>query len=193
LPLRLNFFKAAKITFFLSPKQVGLTVYALLQLTTFDAVSKAQRYSELMRYTQELLASELPFPSLLANFSSQYAFLFHKWWQGFYIVRRHTQTPALYLGPFCGPIACERIEAGKGVCGSAWQQRHTIIVPDVHAFPGHIACSSQSNSEIVVPIFRCHGEVAAVFDVDSALYDDFDTTDKDALESIMQLLGDAWH
>ncbi|HRO71335.1 MAG TPA: GAF domain-containing protein, partial [Chitinophagaceae bacterium] len=91
------------------------------------------------------------------------------------------------LGPFQGPVACTRIKKGKGVCGSSWLQKKTLIVPDVEKFPGHIACSSLSRSEIVVPVFH-HGEVIAVLDVDSSEYDQFDATDQEYLEQIVGLI-----
>jgi GAF domain-containing protein len=102
---------------------------------------------------------------------------------GFYLVKDNE----LVLGPFQGPVACTRIALGKGACGTAWQQAQTIIVPDVDAFPGHIACSSLSRSEIVVPVFH-NGEVVAVLDVDSELLDQFNETDALYLEQIVKLV-----
>jgi len=93
----------------------------------------------------------------------------------------------LVLGPFQGPVACTRIQKGRGVCGTSWQQAETIIVPDVEKFPGHIACSSLSKSEIVVPVIR-NGEVVAVLDVDSDEYDHFDTADQHYLQNIVDLI-----
>jgi GAF domain-containing protein len=107
-----------------------------------------------------------------------------KWlWVGFYLVR----NGELVLGPFQGPVACTRIRKGKGVCGTSWAKAETLIVPDVEQFPGHIACSSLSKSEIVVPIIR-NAEVIGVLDVDSEAYDQFDETDKHYLEEIVQLI-----
>lgn len=103
----------------------------------------------------------------------------HYFWVGFYLVR----NGQLQLGPFQGPVACYTIAKGRGVCGSAWQQAATIIVPDVEQFPGHIACSSRSRSEIVVPVMR-NGEVAAVIDVDSEQLAAFDTSDQQGLEQL---------
>jgi L-methionine (R)-S-oxide reductase len=103
---------------------------------------------------------------------------------GFYLVKQGE----LVLGPFQGPVACTRIALGKGVCGASWQQKETLIVPDVEAFPGHIACSSLSQSEIVVPLFH-NGEVVGVLDVDSEQLDQFDETDALYLEELVKLLN----
>ncbi len=104
-------------------------------------------------------------------------------WVGFYLVK----DGELVLGPFQGPIACTRIAFGKGVCGAYWKEKKTVIVPDVEQFPGHIACSSASKSEIVVPAFK-YGEVVLVLDVDSDRLGDFDETDKVALEQVMKII-----
>ena len=104
-------------------------------------------------------------------------------WVGFYLVKKDE----LVLGPFQGPVACTRIRKGRGVCGSSWQQAKTLIVPDVEKFPGHIACSSLSKSEIVIPVIR-NSEVIAVLDADSSEYDQFDETDQQYLEAIVALL-----
>ena len=106
-----------------------------------------------------------------------------KTWVGLYLIK----NGELVLGPFQGPVACTRIRKGRGVCGSAWEQAKTLIVPDVEKFPGHIACSSLSKSEIVVPLFT-DGEVVGVLDVDSDTYDSFDETDKQYLERIVRLV-----
>lgn len=105
-------------------------------------------------------------------------------WVGFYVVKEGS----LQLGPFQGLVACYSIEKGKGVCGTAWERAQTLVVPDVHQFPGHIACSSRSNSEIVVPVFH-GGEVVAVIDVDSEDFDAFDEEDKRGLETIAQIVA----
>lgn len=107
------------------------------------------------------------------------------YWAGFYVVRDNR----LQLGPFQGPVACYSIEKGKGVCGKAWEEAKTLLVPDVHQFPGHIACSSRSNSEIVVPVFNDKGEVAAVLDVDSEEFSAFDTQDQLGLEEIARIVA----
>jgi GAF domain-containing protein len=121
----------------------------------------------------------------MANISSMIHQTFGFWWTGFYRVCGQE----LVLGPFQGPLACSRIRFGRGVCGTAWKEAQTIVVPDVEQFPGHIACSSASRSEIVVPVFNeCNTEVVAVLDIDSAELDTFDQTDKEWLEKIARLL-----
>ncbi|HMX38442.1 MAG TPA: GAF domain-containing protein, partial [Ferruginibacter sp.] len=126
-------------------------------------------------------------PDLIANLANITAALKEQFgwlWVGFYLVRGEE----LVLGPFQGPVACTRIKKGRGVCGTSWQKAQTLIVPDVEKFPGHIACSSLSRSEIVVPVIR-NGEVAAVLDVDSELLDQFNETDKKYLEEIVGLVN----
>lgn len=123
---------------------------------------------------------------LIANLANTVAALKEQFgwlWTGFYIVKENE----LVLGPFQGPVACTRIKKGKGVCGSSWAQEKTLIVPDVKKFPGHIACSSLSRSEIVVPVIR-NAKVVAVLDVDSEHLDHFDETDQSYLEQIIQLI-----
>ena len=125
-------------------------------------------------------------PDLVANLANIAAALkeqFGWFWVGFYIVKDRE----LVVGPFQGPVACTRIRKGRGVCGTAWEKAATIIVPDVEKFPGHIACSSLSKSEIVVPVIR-DKNVVAVLDADSNACDDFDTTDQQFLEAIVNLI-----
>ncbi len=146
--------------------------------------SKESQYESLIPQIQGLLEGET---DLIANLSNTVAALWQqfKWfWIGFYIVKNEE----LVLGPFQGPIACTRIRYGKGVCGSAWQKGETLIVPDVEKFPGHIACSSLSKSEIVIPVIR-DGKVVAVLDVDSDTYDSFDETDRLYLEKVVELIN----
>ena len=119
----------------------------------------------------------------MANMAAMIHETFGFWWTGFYIVKGEQ----LVLGPFQGPVACTRIPYGKGVCGTSWQRQETIVVPDVEEFPGHIACSSLSRSEIVVPIF-CDDSVYAVLDIDSKELATFDDIDKEWLEKIVELL-----
>lgn len=119
----------------------------------------------------------------LSNLSSLIHFTFNFWWTGFYFV----DGKQLVLGPFQGPLACTRIPFGKGVCGSAWAQKKTLVVPDVEQFPGHIACSSESRSEIVVPLFH-DGEVWAVLDIDSKELGTFDEVDRKWLEKIGEIV-----
>lgn len=119
----------------------------------------------------------------MANVAACIMETFHFWWVGFYRVIDNT----LVLGPFQGPLACTRIKRGKGVCGTAWDKAQTIVVEDVEQFPGHIACSSASRSEIVVPIFDRDNNVVAVLDIDSEYLNTFDSTDKKWLEEVARL------
>jgi L-methionine (R)-S-oxide reductase len=146
--------------------------------------SRRDVYADLLLQIQSLLVDESDLIANQANISAALfeAFAFH--WIGFYRV----QQGELVLGPFQGPVACTRIPKGKGVCGSAWQQASSIVVPDVDQFPGHIACSAHSRSEIVVPYFDGNGVVAGVLDIDSARLDDFSAEDQLWLEKITALL-----
>ena len=145
--------------------------------------NKNDRYSVLYSQIRSLLDSESDLIANMANVSSMIHQTFGFWWTGFYIVK----DGQLVLGPFQGPLACTRINYGKGVCGTSWERKETVIVPDVELFPGHIACSSLSRSEIVVPIFRGE-DVYAVLDIDSKELSTFDETDKEWLEKITKLL-----
>jgi GAF domain-containing protein len=148
------------------------------------STNKIEQYTTLVPQIEALLYGE---PDLVANLANICAALkeqFKWFWVGFYLVK----NDELVLGPFQGPVACTRIGLGKGVCGEAWQQAKTLIVPDVDAFPGHIACSSLSRSEIVVPVFY-NNKVVAVLDVDSELLDQFDNTDAKYLEQIVKLVN----
>ena len=146
-------------------------------------MTKADKYKELYKQLASLLEGESDQIANMANMAALIHETFGFWWTGFYIVKGEQ----LVLRPFQGPIACTRIPYGKGVCGTSWQRQETIVVPDVHEFPGHIACSSLSRSEIVVPIFS-NNEVYAVLDIDSKELATFDDTDKDWLEKIVELL-----
>lgn len=150
---------------------------------------KEQKYSVLYPQIKALVENESDLIANMANISSMLHETFGFWWTGFYrVCEIHgTDDSMLILGPFQGPLACSRIRFGKGVCGTAWAQGETIIVPDVELFPGHIACSSASRSEIVIPIYKAE-EVIAVLDIDSAEKNTFDQTDKDWLEKIAGLL-----
>ena len=145
--------------------------------------NKNDRYSVLYSQIRSLLDSESDQIANMANVSSMIHHTFGFWWTGFYIVKENQ----LVLGPFQGPVACTRIGFGKGVCGAAWERRESIVVTDVHQFPGHIACSSLSQSEIVVPMFRGE-DVYAVLDIDSKELSTFDETDRVWLERIAGLL-----
>ncbi len=146
--------------------------------------SKAEQYQSLIPQITGLLQGEPDLVANLANVSAALKEQFGWFWVGFYLVK----NDELVLGPFQGPVACTRIKKGRGVCGSSWAQEKTLIVPDVEKFPGHIACSSLSKSEIVLPIIR-NGEVLGVLDVDSDELDQFDETDQQYLEQILQLIS----
>lgn len=144
---------------------------------------KSKKYSVLYSQIVSLLEDEEDMTANMANISSMIHHTFGFLWTGFYRVAGNE----LILGPFQGPLACSRIRFGKGVCGTAWKEAKTVIVPDVDKFPGHIACSSASRSEIVVPLFR-GTDVTAVLDIDSPVTDTFDETDKQWLEKIADIL-----
>ena len=146
---------------------------------------KDVRYRELLPQLQSLVEGETDLTANLANVAAALKDVFGWWWVGFYIVRENQ----LVLGPFQGPVACTRIGFGKGVCGTAWKEKRSILVPDVNQFPGHIACSSASVSEIVVPVFNKENEVIAVLDVDSERYDVLDEVDVVWLEKIVLLIN----
>lgn len=145
--------------------------------------SKAEKYQAILPQIEALITSETDLYANLANVAAVLKEAFGFFWVGFYLVKGEQ----LVLGPFQGPLACTRIALGKGVCGTAWKEGKTQLVPDVDAFPGHIACSSASKSEIVVPGFK-EGKVWIVLDVDSDILDDFDQDDVTYLEKLMQLL-----
>ena len=145
-------------------------------------LTKAEQYRQLLPQIEALTIGEPDLTANLANTAAALRQAFNFFWVGFYLVKGEE----LVLGPFQGPIACTRIRHGKGVCGASWAQAQTLLVPDVEAFPGHIACSSESKSEIVVPILK-NGQVVAVLDVDSDQLNDFDQADQAALEQLMQL------
>ena len=150
---------------------------------------KERRYASFLSDIALLIQDEHDEISVLANVSAALKEAFGFFWVGFYLVKeKEGCEPQLYLGPFQGPTACYRIRFGKGVCGSAWQQRQSLVVPDVKKFPGHIACSSLSRSEIVVPVYTKDGRVAGVLDIDSTSLGTFDDTDRQYLEQLCQLL-----
>ncbi|HET7116589.1 MAG TPA: GAF domain-containing protein [Hanamia sp.] len=146
--------------------------------------SKEEEYQSLLPQIKELLSGETDLVANMANVAAALKEQFQWFWVGFYVVKNNE----LVVAPFQGPVACTRIQKGKGVCGTSWARAETLIVPDVGKFPGHIACSSLSKSEIVVPVKR-KGEVVAVLDVDSEAYNFFDDTDKRYLEEIVGLIN----
>ena len=145
---------------------------------------KEEEYQSLIPQVKGLLTGETDLIANMANVAAALKEQFRWLWVGFYVVKNNE----LVLAPFQGPVACTRIKKGRGVCGSCWQQATTLIVPDVEKFPGHIACSSLSKSEIVVPVIK-DGEVVAVLDADSETYGFFDNTDRRYLEEIVRLIN----
>ncbi|MBL7902446.1 MAG: GAF domain-containing protein [Bacteroidia bacterium] len=148
------------------------------------AQSKEGRYLELLPQVKALLEGEKDLIANMANVAAALKYGMGFFWVGFYLVKENE----LVLGPFQGPVACTRIAKGKGVCGTAWQKQQTIIVDDVDTFPGHIACSSLSKSEIVVPLYGKDKALIAVLDVDSDELSAFDAMDANYLEQLLQLL-----
>lgn len=144
---------------------------------------KDEKYSVLIPQVEALIAGENDVVANLSNVAAALKQTFGFFWVGFYLVKENE----LVLGPFQGPIACTRIGFGKGVCGAAWKEQKTILVPNVDEFPGHIACSSDSKSEIVLPAFK-NGKVSLVLDIDSDRLNDFDDTDAQHLERLMKVI-----
>ena len=147
-------------------------------------MSKSTAYEELLNEVKSVIQDENDKIACMANVAALIHERFGFWWTGFYRVIGEE----LVLGPFQGPVACTRIRKGRGVCGTSWNEARTVIVPNVHEFPGHIACSSLSNSEIVVPVFNECGNVTGVLDIDSRDFDTFDETDAEWLEKICRLI-----
>jgi len=145
---------------------------------------REQRYLEILPQLEALIDSETDTIANLANISAVLKEVFDFFWVGFYLVK----GDELVLGPFQGPLACTRIKMGNGVCGAAWQMQKTQLVPDVDAFPGHIACSSVSRSEVVVPVIK-NDQVIMVLDVDSDKLDDFDETDVRYLGQLAEMIA----
>jgi GAF domain-containing protein len=147
--------------------------------------TKEERYQSLLPQVRGLLEGETDLIANLANICGALKEQFNWLWIGFYLVK----ADELVLGPFQGPVACTRIKKGKGVCGAAWAQQKVLIVPDVEKFPGHIACSSLSRSEIVLPLFDQHKQVMGVLDIDSTELEEFDSTDQYFLQQIIDLIS----
>ncbi|WP_448699410.1 GAF domain-containing protein [Mucilaginibacter sp. AW1-3] len=152
-------------------------------LTIVQSANKAEQYQSLIPQIEALLNGETDIVANMANVCAALKEQFGWFWVGFYLVKQDE----LVLGPFQGPVACTRIAKGRGVCGTSWAEARALIVPDVDAFPGHIACSSLSRSEIVLPVFKGNN-VAGVLDVDSSELNEFDETDAQYLEQIVKLL-----
>lgn len=147
-------------------------------------MSKVDKYVALIPQIQSVLSGETDEIARMSNMAALLHFEFGFWWTGFY---RVVSADELVLGPFQGPVACTRIKKGRGVCGTSWREDRTLVVPDVEQFPGHIACSSESRSEIVVPCRKC-GQIVAVLDIDSKELATFDEIDRDYLEQIVSML-----
>ena len=148
-------------------------------------MNKEEKYKLLFEQINALTEGETDEVAVMANVAAAIHLEMGFWWTGFYRVK----NGELVLGPFQGPVACMHIGYGKGVCGTAWKQGETIVVPDVELFPGHIACSSESRSEIVVPVFSADGEITAVLDIDSKELATFDDVDKLWLEKIVKVIN----
>lgn len=147
-------------------------------------MNKEENYKLLFEQVKALIAGETDEVAIMANVCAAIHEAMGFFWTGFYIVKGEE----LVLGPFQGPVACMHIGYGRGVCGTAWQRAESVVVPDVEQFPGHIACSSLSRSEIVVPVFDAAGKVKAVLDIDSKELGTFDATDRQWLEEIVKML-----
>lgn len=148
-----------------------------------ESTNKQERYDSLLPQIEALTTGENDLIANLSNIAAALRYGMGFFWVGFYLVKE----AQLVLGPFQGPVACTRINKGKGVCGTAWAEGRTVLVPDVDAFPGHIACSSDSKSEIVLPAFKSE-EVALILDADSDKLNDFDETDQKNLEKLMRII-----
>lgn len=159
--------------------------FRMAEELTIAVGNKEEKYRLLLPQIAALVDGETDLTANLANVSAALKETFGFFWVGFYLVK----GGELVLGPFQGSIACTRIQKGRGVCGTSWQKAETILVPDVDSFPGHIACSSLSKSEIVVPLIK-NGEVLGVLDIDSDVYNDFNSTDELYLEQLCQSLAD---
>ncbi len=155
-----------------------------------NAQDKKGRYEEVLPQIQSIIEDETDLIANLANISAILKEAFNFFWVGFYITRKDNLSAeeVLVLGPFQGPLACTRIRKGRGVCGTSWDRKQTLIVPDVNLFPGHIACSSLSRSEIVVPIIK-DNTVTAVLDIDSKELNSFDQTDQYYLELLARSIS----
>jgi L-methionine (R)-S-oxide reductase len=153
------------------------------ELIISTSANKKERYDTLIPQIEALVSSEKDFIANLSNIAAALKQSMNFFWVGFYIVKENQ----LVLGPFQGPVACTRIDFGKGVCGTSWKEKRTILVADVDKFPGHIACSAASKSEIVLPAFK-NNEVFLVLDVDSHERNDFNHLDEEALERVIKII-----
>ena len=157
------------------------------ELHVSEAIDKEEKYHSLIPQIKALTGGEPDLIANLANISAALKQGMDFFWVGFYLVKKEE----LVLGPFQGPIACTRIKKGKGVCGTSWERSSALIVPNVDEFPGHIACTSASKSDIVIPVIK-DSEVVAVLDVDSDRFDQFDSTDEKYLTDLCQFVAEKW-
>ncbi len=153
------------------------------QLHITASADKKERYTALLPQIEALVSGEGDLVANLSNITAALRQTMNFFWVGFYLVKGNQ----LVLGPFQGPIACTRIDFGRGVCGTSWKEKRTVLVPDVEQFPGHISCSSDSKSEIVLPIMK-DGEVLMVLDVDSDCINDFDDSDEVGLSAVVRVI-----
>jgi L-methionine (R)-S-oxide reductase len=163
-----------------------LSFYKMAEEFEVTGIDRRQRYESLLPQLRALAEGEIDTIANLANIMSGLKYGMGFFWVGIYFV--YDDLDELVLGPFQGPVACTRIKKGKGVCGTCWEKAETVIVPDVDQFPGHIACSTNSRSEIAVPVLK-NGEVAAVLDVDSDKLNDLTEVDKEHLEKVAELIS----
>lgn len=157
------------------------------ELIIASTTDKTERYKTLIPQIEALIAGETDVVANLSNIAAALKQTLNFFWVGFYLVKNNAGKQELVLGPFQGPIACTRIGFGKGVCGASWKEKKVMLVPNVDEFPGHIACSSASKSEIVLPAFK-NNEVALVLDVDSDQLHDFDEVDEHYLSMVMRTI-----
>lgn len=155
------------------------------------SAARDQRLVDLLAPLRALFEGETSGMANLANASSAIGTVTSWHWVGFYLVDQSKDN--LVLGPFQGPVACTRLHRGKGVCAKAWEEGRTVVVKDVHQFPGHVACSSASNSEVVIPVTNASGQVVAVLDIDSDQFDDFSPAEVEALEALMEVVSSEWN
>ncbi len=169
--------------------QHTITIYICSMAEDLSIVNgtKQEQYESIYSQIRGIIGGEIDLIANLSNITAALKEQFGWLWVGFYFVKANGSSVELVLGPFQGPVACTRIQRNRGVCGTSWAQEKVLIVPDVGKFPGHIACSSLSKSEIVLPIIRS-GMVVGVLDVDSSEYNSFDETDREWLQKIIDLI-----
>ncbi|MDR9486815.1 GAF domain-containing protein [Salibacter sp.] len=156
-------------------------------ISVVNNLKKEEKYEQLIPQVKALVDGETNRIANMANVCAALKEVFNFFWIGFYLV----ENDQLVLGPFQGPVACTRISKGKGVCGTAWSKNKTMLIPDVEQFPGHIACSAQSKSEIVLPFYNGQNQIAGVLDIDSDQLNSFDETDSQYLEKLLNELREA--